>query len=270
MKINNKTITPTSGVHEIGANTSALKMFFRCNETAEPFIDTIRGSKVYFSDGGFTLSRDSTLNAMSTDMLVGSTAVQVRAADPALHTFLSGSAIMVIMSCRIVDGTQMRFSINGNGGGSLNHIGMASQAWHSVVSDGSGNFSDVYISAHTGLAIDATLNGHDVMVVLHYLSGTGITRYEMYNLSTGILETIGGVDISATGATLSELGTNPTTVGNVAPTGLRFSGIKVYGVGYYEFSSNTIPTDWKSGSLWNAASWKNGNRYSYPPWRGRT
>lgn len=261
MRLRNSTIKPYSTVESV--SQTSCKHFFRCtpeDSAAGLLKDSIGGVTWTPVIDGFTLSYDSSLKAFSTNLLSGTAAPALTSGS--FNTWGANSAAMVIMAGRIVDGTELRFSLGSNVvGDGLRSFGMTTAGtFHAVIGalDGS-----VYNRLSNVGSIGTANNGDDVVFTMHYLPGSGITRFELYNITNSSTYII-----NATSSDGTQVGTG---VSPFQPNAyMRFSGIKVYGAAYHEFTSGNIPADWKSAIFWCGVNWKNGDRFLYPAWNGIT
>lgn len=258
-----KVITPYSSVQS--TSQIACKHFFRCINTDGNFNDSIGNVIWNPASGGRNLSYDSSLKAFSTDMASNDEAIALISGS--WNQWGTNSAAMGIVGGRIVDYTIVRFSIGTNavavGQGTRSYGMDAAGFFHSVIGslDGTTYNRLSNDALHTVTITNSVLN-HDIVMLNQYLPGSGLTKFQMYDLLDGslIIE-----------ATVNDGTTIGTGISPFQPNAyMRFSGLKVYGAAYYEFTSGTIPNDWLSGILWKGANWKNGNRYLYPGWNGRT
>lgn len=256
MKSKAKNITPFSGVRDTGSQTSTLKHFFRCTETSGTILrDDVGGCVWDVSAGGFTLTFSSSLGAVRTSMISGSNPVPL--ASGSWITMSASKQYLFMAACRPFGTITSRISI-----GDINNLlsyaspagwGMADA--HSSV----GLYNDV---THVWTTTDAVkkfsvdANGIDMIMYSYFTPATGVTYLgKKISDATTVIQGV------------QEAGGGDPTPFVINPC-MRTEGVDIYGIAIYEFSSQ--PDNLLSGIYWNAANWKNGNRYSYPGWIGIT
>ena len=272
MKNNGLFYTPYSGVQNTIEGTPALKHFFPCTEDSGNVITDVAGGVVWDTTGQLNIQgnpisfvRDSTLGAIEVSSSVAPIAMSVQG------TFAPYDITKVhlyMASFRHVGAVsgQGRISLgNNNALGDPIFSGFGLANTHVAVGYQTNPDDGLNWTARINYSEPTTTNWDNNLV------GIDTTIYAVHTVSGGISTMTCGAYNSNTGAAIFTANGTETYTGTPAtavsfPSYMRFFDVWLYGVALYEFTA--LPSDWLVGVLWNGASWKQGNKKSYPRWLG--
>lgn len=244
-------------------SSSKCNHFFRCLDTDGSMRDSAGG--VVWKPSTATITYDSDLKALSTDMANDATPESVTGE---FATWDAASACVVVIACRMTDGTAFRFALGDtNEPDGVGGIGVTASTLHFALGP-KGNFARAYVSEPAEFIagrydMTSENDGNDVVITCVYEPGSNVTRLSIYDIDTydwatqstpGAGQKI-GINLDTTDA--DDIGVN-WKPGNK----MRFANMQVYGAAYFEFSS--VPSDLDAAVRWMSAEWKRGNRFLYP------
>lgn len=243
MKKGAKSIIPYSGARLISDDN--CKLFFRCLDAPGTLTDSA-STAVWTSAN---LSYDTSMQTPYTNM-VNTDSVQALSSG-AFNGYVGNKVIMAVIAGKTtatapgVGAADLRVAIGKADAGDRHGIWFAPLTFHFLMH---------FAAANAGVNVNTVIgNDTDFFIVAIYQPGSGVTTYSIYSID--------GTEL------LASLDTGNATIDDFTPEAfMRFSGMKMYGMAIRQF--NSLPSNWLAGANWEANSWKNGDRFLYPRWKG--